>query len=418
VLNLLLFAVVFSARGIVISEVMANPKGGGGAHLPEDRNEFVEIYNEGNEAVDLYNYRIGDGDAVDIICAWQDSIILEKNPACIINWTWLKPKGYAVILDPEYLDPDAQGGFVQPYIFGDSCLILTVGNTTIGNGLANNDPITVFSIYGDSSTFGTAIDMSDSFPGNAGDGFSWERIDLLGPDIKENWAVCPESSGSTPGRANGIIGVIDLAITGVFVIDSVVPGQGKFFNFGVSVRNNSFIQSPRGEICAWFSPGDTFLRTGLPEIEAQRETIFVFSAVMPKMQKELWVKVIVPNEKDTMNNRARVLIVLGGKRQVLSLGFNSFTPDDDGFEDSLPIFYYLPEPQARLTIKVFDLQGRLVRTIVENFNCDDACAGTVYWDGTKDNGRLAAAGFYAVVLECKYQGERIRAKLPAVLVKK
>ncbi|MEO0019759.1 MAG: lamin tail domain-containing protein [candidate division WOR-3 bacterium] len=417
-LNLLLMAVVFSAKGVVISEVMANPKGLSGAHMPEDRNEFVELYNAGREAIDLYNYRIGDGDAVDFICAWQDSTILEKNPNVIINNTWLKPGGYAVILDPEYTDPDAQGGFVQPYRFGDSCLILTVGNTTIGNGLANNDPVIVFSIYGDSSTFGTPGDAGDSFPYSAGDGFSWERIELSGPDIKENWAVCPEGSGSTPGRQNGILTVIDVVLAGLFVIDSVVPEPGNLFNFGVNLKNSSFIPSPAGEIRCWFGEADTFLRTGLPEIGAQRETTLIFSGVVPRMEKELWVKVIVPLDKDTMNNRARVVIVPGGQKGVLSLGFSSFTPDDDGFEDSLPIFYSLPEPRGRLTIRVFDLKGRVVRTLVENLNYGDFCKGTVYWNGRRDNGALAPSGFYCIVLDCRYKGDRIRAKMPVVLVKR
>lgn len=417
-LSPLLIVILISARGIVISEVMANPKGLSGAHLPEDRNEFVEIYNRGREAIDLYNYRISDGDAVDFICAWQDSTILAKNPNVIINTTWLRPEGYAVVLDPEYLDPDAQGGFVQPYRFGDSCLILTLRNTTIGNGLANNDPITVFSIYGDSSQFGTPLDACDSFPFSAGDGFSWERIDLSGPDRKENWAICPDSSGSTPGRQNGILSVIEVVLSGIYVIDSVVPEPGGLFNFRVNVRNSSFIQSPRGEIKCWFSPRDTFLRTGLPEIGAQRETSFVFKAVVPKVQAELWVRVIVPLDKDSMNNRARVVVVPGGLKGVLSLGFVSFTPDDDGFEDSLPIFYSLPEPDGRLTIRVFDLKGRVVRTVVANLNCGDFRTGTVYWNGRKDNGALAPAGFYAIVLDCRYKGDKIRAKLPVVLVKR
>jgi len=418
VLNLLLFPILFSSPGIIITEVMANPRGTNGAHMPEDRNEFIEIYNRAREAIDLYNYRIDDGDAVDLLCAWQDSSILDRNPNVIINTTWLRPGGYAVILDPEYTDPEAEGGDIQPYRFGEQTLILTVGNTTIGNGLANNDPIVLFSIYGDTSTFGTPTDSADNWPLNAGDGFSWERIDPLGPDCKDNWAVCPDSSGSTPGRQNAASVVIDVALKRIFLCDSLPPEPGNRFNFGVNVKNNSFIPSPAGMVKAWFSPNDTFLRMELPGLTPRVETTFFFSGVAPRTRTELWVRTLIPEDRDTMNNQARLLVIPGGRKEVLSPAFTSFSPDNDGFEDSLPINYSLPEPNGTLTLQVFDLKGRLVRTIVARLRCNDSTQGTVYWNGRKDNAAPAPAGIYAIFLEYRYSGNKIRAKLPVVLIRR
>ncbi|MGQ9708308.1 MAG: lamin tail domain-containing protein [bacterium] len=409
---------MISANGIIISEVMANPKGGSGAQMPEDRNEFIEVFNAGTEAIDLYNYRIDDGDAIDFLIAYRDSVILELNPNVIIGTNWLRPGGYAVILDPEYTSPEAKGGYIQPYRFGDSTLILTVGNTTIGNGLANNDPIVIFSIYGDTTTFGTPADTTDNLPANAGDGLSWERIDLFGDDSPDNWAVCPDSSGSTPGKQNAVSAVIDVAITGIVLFDSVVPEPGQRFNFGFNVKNNSFTPSPAGTVKAWFSPNDTFLRIVLPVLMPRCETTFAMTAIAPRSRTELWVKALIPKDCDTMNNQARLLIIPGGRKEVLSLPFVSFSPDNDGFEDSLPIFYSLPEPKGALTIQVFDLKGRVVRTIVTNLRCNDFNQGTIYWNGRKDNATLAPAGIYAIFLEYKYSGNKIRAKLPAVLIKK
>ncbi len=406
---------LFVLGRVVITEVMVNPEGGDGAHMPEDRNEFIEVYNAGDEAIDLYNYRLTDYDATDVIVAWRDSIILIKNPGVIINHTWLRPGGYAVILDPEYTDSLAQGGEIQPYEFGDGVLILTVGNTTLGNGLQNNDPITIYSIYGDSTTFGTP-GVEDGFPFSAGDGFSWERVDILGGDVIENWAVAIDSAGSTPGRVNSVSSFVDVAVNGINIEDSIMPDPGKVFNFTVRVANLGYIPSPTGEIFAWFSSGDTFLYQDLPVLGPQIETTLVMSARAPKSQTELWVMVRVAQDKETLNNRARVLIVPGGKKEVLALDNGIFSPNNDGFEDSLVIRYFLPEKNGRLNVAVYDLKGRLVKTVLR---VNDALEqeGVIYWDGARDDGRLAPEGLYLVFLDYVIGGRRFRVKKPVVISK-
>ncbi|MEO0009114.1 MAG: lamin tail domain-containing protein [candidate division WOR-3 bacterium] len=238
-ISITLLAALILSR-VVVTEVMSNPAGADGAQYPEDRNEFVEIYNAGSRAVDLFNYRISDGDAEDVIRAWTDSSILIRHPNVLIGTTWLKPGGYAVILDPEYTDPEGQGGFIQPYRFADSTLILTVGNTTIGNGLAVNDPVLIYG-YEDTTTFGTPDNLHDGFPFNPGDGYSWERIDINGPDAPDNWAVCPDSAGCTPGGQNAVAMRVDVALTRLEILDTSFPGAGEAFRLGVGVCNQGYV---------------------------------------------------------------------------------------------------------------------------------------------------------------------------------
>ncbi len=414
VLSTIVFGLVLTGR-IIISEVMANSAGGSGAHFPEDRNEFVELYNAGPEAIDLFNWIIDDGDAVDRIVVWRDSLILINHPNVIINTTWLKPGGYALILDPEYTDPLAAGGYVQPYRFGDSTLILTVGNTTIGNGLANNDPIILASPYGDTTTFGTPFNPDDGFPFNAGDGISWERIDLSTPDVPANWAGCPDSAGCTPGLANAISRYFDLSIKLMAVKGDVPVKPGLVFAVELTVLNAGYGRSPDWELLAWWSRGDTFVRMASPGLLPDAETTIVLRPVAPAGQDELWAKVVCSGEKETLNNLYRLVISPGGAGRLLSLGFKGFSPNGDGFEDSLPIFYFLPEGGGRLTIKVFDLRGRCVRSIFDRWQAP-ATDGAAFWDGRGDDGRQVASGIYAVYLEYRYSGKKITARLPAVVL--
>ncbi len=186
---------------VVINEVMANPKGsesGGGS--PGDRNEFIELYNVTDDTIDLANWIITDLDDDDVVSRWTDGLLLVKYPSVRIRSTLLVPHSFALILDQEYTSTDTVGGFAQPYELPEGTLILTVKNTTIGNGLANNDPVVLKDKSGITiSTFGTP-DNEDDFPDDAGDGKSWERISPPLPDSKTNWRVSFDPSGSTPGR--------------------------------------------------------------------------------------------------------------------------------------------------------------------------------------------------------------------------
>ncbi len=196
-----------AASQVVISEVMANPKGAeSGAGSPGDRNEYVELYNRDTLEVDVNAWVLWDGDAYDLIEAWTDSGIVD--PDVITDTTVIGPGCYAVILDPEYTSL-GDTSYVQPYDFPPGTVVLTVRNTTLGDGLSSSDPISLGlpdTVFID--TYGTPSDTTDSIPFDAGDGVSIERIDLFAPDEEGNWAPCRDSMG-TPGRKNSVTGTLE-----------------------------------------------------------------------------------------------------------------------------------------------------------------------------------------------------------------
>ena len=65
------------------------------------------------------------------------------------------------------------------------------------------------------------------------------------------------------------------------------------------------------------------------------------------------------------------------------------------FNPVTTISYMLPMAQ-RVTIQVFDLRGRLVRTLLRELRPEGD--GTVTWDGTDDHGRPVASGLYVYQL--------------------
>jgi len=205
----MLFFLLFA--NIEINEVMANPAGSGGAGFPDDRNEFIELYNTGGDTIDIKGYFITDGDATDSIISFNGAI---NDPNPTLNTTIIPPGTYAVILDPEYPD-SGNGEYVMPYNFPEGCIIVTVGNTTIGNGLEMTDPIFLISPTGETlSTY--------KYPISAADEYSIERINFLSPDTPDNWKQSTDTTGSTPGRINSVYRPPKIAIDSFSIISDTV----------------------------------------------------------------------------------------------------------------------------------------------------------------------------------------------------
>jgi hypothetical protein len=84
-------------------------------------------------------------------------------------------------------------------------------------------------------------------------------------------------------------------------------------------------------------------------------------------------------------------------RQRLTVSPNPFSPDGDGFQDAAIISGEMPENSARIRVQIFDLSGRLIRTLQENrfsgrfFN--------LVWDGKDGSCRLARIGIYIIFLQ-------------------
>lgn len=418
-----LLVATLCASPVIITEVMANPKGGTGAHGPEDRNEFVEICNISGRSVDLLDWTLDDGDSRDRLVPWTDSSVLTSGESLVIGTTWLLPGQHGLILDSEYTDASPTGGYVRPYRFGTGALLLTTGNTTLGNGLAGNDPIVIASPYGDTATFGTPFDTADGMPRDAGDGRSWERINPYQPDRADNWAACPESAGCTPGAANAIAGYQDLAVTGLDLLDTAALQPRQPVHAAVCVRNLGWLRCAGWSLIAWVDhnangrtdPGERVAELiGLP-LGPSSDTVLVLTFGCPEVSADLWVRLLFAQDRDTANNLCRLAVVPGSGRGLLSLPIAGFSPNGDGFEDSLPVLLHLPVPRGRLRVEVFDLAGRCVATLTRAGFRPDKEEVRLYWNGRRYDGERLPAGVYAIWVRYEYAGEATGAKASVIM---
>jgi hypothetical protein len=81
----------------------------------------------------------------------------------------------------------------------------------------------------------------------------------------------------------------------------------------------------------------------------------------------------------------------------VSISPNPFSPDGDGFEDFCIIRYNLPTSTSLIRITIFDIKGRLLRTLA---NAElSGPQGEIIWNGLDDGKQRVRIGPYVLLLE-------------------
>lgn len=83
--------------------------------------------------------------------------------------------------------------------------------------------------------------------------------------------------------------------------------------------------------------------------------------------------------------------------------------------ESATVEYQLPVG-GTVSIYVYDFNGNLVRTVVENAKRGDGThSGDEIWDGGDDNGKIVPPGPYVLIFEARLEGETHRVRFVAVV---
>jgi hypothetical protein len=88
---------------------------------------------------------------------------------------------------------------------------------------------------------------------------------------------------------------------------------------------------------------------------------------------------------------------LAGSNARLAASPNPFSPDGDGHEDFTIIHFQTSRPSSWMSLKIFDIRGRLIRFLAYNEPCGGS--GDVVWDGFDEKRCRARIGIYIILLE-------------------
>jgi Lamin Tail Domain/Bacterial Ig-like domain len=94
---------------------------------------------------------------------------------------------------------------------------------------------------------------------------------------------------------------------------------------------------------------------------------------------------------------SQFLILQNAQNEGFTLSNTRLSPDGDGFEDYLLISYKNDLVGLTATARVFDLDGRLIKTLAENQILGSE--GELRWDGDTDTSAKASLGIYILLIE-------------------
>lgn len=83
--------------------------------------------------------------------------------------------------------------------------------------------------------------------------------------------------------------------------------------------------------------------------------------------------------------------------ETITIYPEAFSPDNDGYNDFLHIYYRFDKPGWTATIRIFDAGGRPIRTLISNELL--ATEGVLSWDGFDDHGIKARIGIHIIFID-------------------
>jgi len=91
------------------------------------------------------------------------------------------------------------------------------------------------------------------------------------------------------------------------------------------------------------------------------------------------------------------IFVQNNSSTELSISPNPFSPDGDGHEDFTIIKYKLKSNTAQIRVKIFDVKGRIVKSLINNQL--SGSEAQIIFDGKDDSGTKLRVGIYVALLE-------------------
>jgi len=435
----------YSSKSLLINEVMYAPENG----MPE----WIELINPAKDTVNLKNWSAGD-------------ILPHPTKNFITNEDFLIPPGEFLILTPDSLLSEA-----YPSVKSQMKIVNfgTLGNTQDGiiiydfrNGIIDSlfynsswggkngyslERISAKNLTNDSTNWVTSLSLSKGTPGEENSIInipSYKRNDLIineimfdpGYDNNEfieflnisnspvnigGWKIEDLTSHSLKLSETSFI--IPSGAYFLLTADSSVISKYNLFNLQYKTILNSqnlglnnsedliLLKDITGTVIDSLYYSSKWHNKNF--ISAQNISLERINPKLNTNDPSNWSS-SADKSGATPGKQNSIYAALTNSESKMSISPNPFSPDNDGFQDNTIISYNLTQSTSQVRIKIYDSQGRLVRTLTNNQ--PSGGKGSVIFDGLDDHGNSLRIGIYIVYLEALNQSSGVLESLKKVVV--
>ncbi len=464
----ILFFTTYAYSNIIITEVSNNPIGNS-TSIPGDlSHEYIEVYNSGSLPVNLLGYYIktssagstAEPDSNNLQVFSGDSLCDIGKDSALLYDSILKPGAYGIILGRKYVSaPESTW-----YDFPSGTTIFATRKTYLKSGGLSNSSAIV-ELYSGEGVRTSIFNGFGSKSVDPGEGFTWQRVQYDSSDSPLNWKI----AGPTPGQAYPYLTARQygksLALS-EFLCDPAAGGAEwvELYNFGSDTVNILGWSIRTGDVSGIISFSSIFIPP------ARYLLICQPGIISDPLLKSVLCPVIVPSAWGGLSRNGDVIAIrdesgividslcysdneyniekgisyerksFGSSSLILgnwklssdqigatpgftnsaliseldfsfSIGNRRIVYGCDGLEF---INMYLNVPsKGELTLKVFDLKGRLIKTIYNK--TENISAKFNLWDGTDVNNRKLKSGVYIIYSEFSDGISKIIKKVPVII---
>ncbi|MBZ0204363.1 MAG: lamin tail domain-containing protein [Ignavibacteria bacterium] len=417
-----------TAGRVLVNEIMYDP--------PTGECEWVELFNNSDSVVNLKNWKIQDNGTTQVVITASDYflnpdqyVVISQNDTIFSFHPGLKPE--KVIINSSL--PSLNNT-------GDAVVINKINGTLSdrvdylpdwGGSNVSLERININGASTDSSNWASSIDCEKSTPArensisaathyNAGDliineimagplSNNSEYIELYNPTSQTinivGWLY--SETGSTKGITDTCAALIKPGSYAVIASDTTIynmysylrtpDSTQKVFIIGLLGLNNDadlvkIADVFRTKIDSVYYSDNWYN----PNLSGSGRSLEKINPSLNGNDGKNWSSCTYPNGGSPgLRNSIFTNLQPGGGEITISP--NPFSPDGDGYEDFTIISYKLSSTVSQVRMKIFDVKGRLIKTILNNQTTGNQ--GQIVYNGLDDENRKLRLGIYIVFME-------------------
>jgi hypothetical protein len=423
-----------SSGNIIINEFMYDP--------PSNESEWVELLNTSDTIVNLKNWKIQDSTTTSTFITSNDYflypdsfVVLSKSSSIFTNHPNLNAS--KVLISSSYPSLNNTGDAIIIYKINGTVSDRVDYLSEWGGSGVSLERVNINGISGDPKNWAPSIDCEKSTPGRNNSitlAQHYNYLDLVVNEIMSSpftneaeWIELYNPTNKTIDISNW---KMYESSTGLVISDTcssiIKPGSYVVFAADTTVLNRySYLKTPDSTFKVFIHNKTSLSSLGLnndadlvqikdlfntnidsvyysdkwnnPNITSTTGvSLEKINYSLPSNDKSSWSSCTLPVGGTPGKKNSIFTQVLPSSGSV-TISPNPFSPDADGFEDFTIINYSLSSSFSQVRLKIFDIKGRLVRTILNNRTLGQS--GSIVFDGLDDSGQKLRIGIYIIFLE-------------------